>query len=353
MDSTSIPHPTPALPLYQLERRGVVLRPDPSNPYEQGGVLNPAAVSHNGLAYLLYRAVATTPRNYSRILIATCSLGPSGEIQAERLNRVALEPELPYELLAGGQGGEGGGVEDPRITPLDGTYYMSYTAYGTVGGIAAPRIALARSGDLFSWERLGLVTFDASAGDDPRLATYDLSLVPNKDAILFPERIGGRYCMMHRPMFPPASGLPQSIWISWSEDLLYWVDHELVLAPALPWESLKVGGGTPPIRTPDGWLTYYHGVEGRSDDDPDRRYHAGALLLALENPARVLYHSPRPVLSPEGADETAGVVSNVVFPTGIVPQPDGRLDVYYGMADQAIGLATAHLQQADGRGNKA
>src|SRR5205823_1324010 len=103
----------PTLPRYQLERRGVVMRPDLSNPYEQGGVLNPAVLLHDGVTYLFYRAVATTPPNYSRILIATCSFGIHGEIHAERLNKVALEPHAPYELLADGRGG---GVEDPRIT---------------------------------------------------------------------------------------------------------------------------------------------------------------------------------------------------------------------------------------------
>jgi predicted GH43/DUF377 family glycosyl hydrolase len=230
---------------------------------------------------------------------------------------------------------------------------MTYTAYGTVDGVGAPRIALARSHDLFAWERLGLLTFDVDATGDPRAAEFDINRVPNKDAILFPERIGGRYCMMHRPMFPHSSGLPQSIWISWSEDLLHWVEHVLVLAPALSWESLKVGGGTPPIRTADGWLTYYHGVEGVADDDPDRRYHAAALLLALDNPTRVLYQSPQPVLSPESVDEKVGVVCNVVFPSGIIRQPDGRLDIYYGMADQAIGLATAYLPGIDGQHDQA
>ena len=344
MADRSIPRAEPTQSPYQLERRGVVLRPDPSNPFERGGVLNPAAVLHHGVTYVFYRAVATTPPNYSRILIATCSLNPGGEISTERLNKVALEPQESYELLADGRGG---GVEDPRITLLEGTYYMTYTAYGVVNGVDMPRIALARSNDLFSWERLGLTTFGTEASANTDLGGYDLNQLPNKDAILFPERFGGRYCMMHRPMFPSSSRLPQSIWLSRSDDLLHWVDHELVLTPSLPWESLKVGGGTPPVRTPEGWLTYYHGVEGLADDDPNRRYHAGALLLAADDPARVLYQSPRPVLSPQSPDETVGVVSNVVFPTGLVHQPEGRLDVYYGMADQAIGLATSYLPQVN------
>jgi predicted GH43/DUF377 family glycosyl hydrolase len=326
---------------FQLTRRGIVLQPDPAQPFERGGVLNPAAAVFDGTAYLFYRAVDIEPENYSRILIATCALDPAGQIEARRLNRVALEPEAPYERWADGAGG---GVEDPRVTPLDGMYYMAYTGYGTVDGVTAPRIALARATDPFSWERIGLVHFAPVTLSVSGIETsVDLDSVPNKDAILFPEQIGGRYCMMHRPMFPPSTGIPQSIWLSWSRDLIHWDDHQVVLPPSLPWESLKVGGGTPPLRTPDGWLTFYHGVEGRSDSDPNRRYHAGALLLDLDNPAQVVYQSPVPVLSPETGEETSGVVSNVVFPTGVVAHADGQIDVYYGMADQAIGLATTTL----------
>jgi predicted GH43/DUF377 family glycosyl hydrolase len=104
-----------------------------------------------------------------------------------------------------------------------------------------------------------------------------------------------------------------------------------------------VGAGTPPIPTGRGWLVFYHGVEGTGDDDPDRRYHAGALLLDLNDPGRILYRSPRPVLSPESDEERTGVVNNVVFPCGAVVQPDGQVEVYYGMADRAIGLATTRL----------
>src|SRR5215212_1092312 len=223
------PQPAPAALPFQLRRRGVVLRPDPASAWEQGGVLNPAAVAHAGTTYLLYRAVAQTPANYSRILLATCRLEDDGHVTTHRLGRVALEPAAPYEVWADGQGG---GVEDPRVTPLDGQYYMAYTAYGTVDDHPAPRIALARSADLFHWERLGLISFSplVQTVGDQRL-TWDLQTVPNKDAILFPERIGGRYALLHRPMFPAASGIPQSIWLSWSDDLRHWQDHQLVLAP--------------------------------------------------------------------------------------------------------------------------
>lgn len=331
--------------MFQLERRGVVLRPDLTNLYERGGVLNPAAVLHDGITYIFYRAVAETPVNYSRILMATCSLEADNIIETVRLGKVALEPVEEYEIWRDSEGEVGGGgVEDPRITLLDGAYYMVYTAYGNVDGRVDPRIAVARSHDLFTWERLGLATFAPLRIEvGGQTASIDLGLVPNKDGILFPERIDGRYCMMHRPMFAHTTDLAQCIWLSWSRDLLHWEDHQLLLSPTLPWESLKVGGGTPPLRTPMGWLTFYHGVEGLADNDPNRRYHAGALLLDLDDPGRVLYRSAQPVLSPQSADETVGVVSNVVFPTGVVAQPDDRIDVYYGMADQAIGLATTTL----------
>ncbi len=319
----------------------MVLTPDLSDPYEAGGVLNPAALLHDGLTYVFYRAVATHPPNYSRILMATCRLLPTNAIEVARLHKVALEPEQPYELWADGQGG---GVEDPRITHLDGLDYMTYTAYGTVDGVTAPRIAFARSKDLFHWERMGLIRFGPLEVASPdHTLNLDLNAIPNKDAVLFPAQIDGRYGLLHRPMFDPATGLPHSIWLSWSVDLLNWTDHQLVLAPELPWERLKVGAGTPPIRTGQGWLVFYHGVEGLDDNDPDRRYHAGVLLLDLLDPGKLLYRSPRPVLSPEQPLEKTGVVSNVVFPCGAVVQPDGQLEVYYGMADRAIGLATTRL----------
>ena len=161
------------------------MRPDDTNPYERGGVLNPAAVLHNGVTYIFYRAVAETPYNYSRILMATCKLGEDNNIEAVRLGRVALEPEADYELWKDAEGAvRAGGVEDPRITAIGGTYYMAYTAYGNVGGSLGPRIALTRSHDLFAWERMGLVSFgplDIMMNGESR--RIDLALVPNKDAI--------------------------------------------------------------------------------------------------------------------------------------------------------------------------
>ena len=102
---------------------------------------------------------------------------------------------------------------------------------------------------------------------------------------------------------------------------------------------MKTGGGTPPLRTKQGWLIFYHAVDGDSDTDPDRKYLAGAALLDLQNPREVIYRSAQPVLRPGTKEEQVGVVNNVVFPTGYLLLADGRVQVVYGMADQAIGLA--------------
>jgi predicted GH43/DUF377 family glycosyl hydrolase len=183
---------------------------------------------------------------------------------------------------------------------------------------------------------------------------------------LFPEPVRDLHgrpalALIHRPahvqggvaVVPAGVDEPRaSIWISYCDveparenpgALLAWRDHQLLAVPERPWEEAKIGGGTPPIRTPLGWLMIYHGVAGtileNVDHQPHVRYSAGALLLDLDDPRKVLYRSPEPILAPESEEERAGIVPNVVFPTGIDPRENGRVDVYYGMADSAIGVA--------------
>ncbi|HEY9721320.1 MAG TPA: hypothetical protein V6D47_04860 [Oscillatoriaceae cyanobacterium] len=328
---------------FTLHRQGILLAPAEGLRYEAGGVLNPTIyLAPTGLM-MMYRAVDRVPHNFSRLALA--SLRWEGDrLLAERLDRFALEPSEPYELLDAtldAPVASGGGCEDPRVTEVDGELYLCYTAYG---GAQFPRIAFARSNDGLRWTRLGLARWSLHVQDTPdgELAV-DLNLVPNKDAMLFPEKIHGRYAMLHRPMFSVSLGGRlgdrQSIWISYSDDLLHWDRHQLVAAPAHPWENLKLGGGTQPVRTPEGWLIFYHGVQGEHDGDPHRRYSAGAMLLDLTDPAKVLYRSPSPILTPESAEERTGVVSNVVFPTGVLAAPGGGFAVAYGMADRCIGWA--------------
>lgn len=343
---------TDAVP-YQLHRLGVIMRGDPENPDEAMGVLNPAtARAPDGKLYLFARIVAEA--NYSRIGIAEVVFDAQGDPTSVLRQGYALEPTESYECNA-----RTAGCEDPRITFVEplGYYVMTYTAYGPLG----PRVALARSSDLLTWERIGPAKFAFM----PRYRV-DFDLYDNKDAYLFPRAVRdphGRLAlaMIHRPsnMQGRMQVLPQgvsesraSMWISYCDveaaqkdasAMLIWRDHALLATPMHVWEELKIGGGTPPMFTPQGWLTIYHGVSGRIIENTDHqsfvRYAAGAMVLDMNDPRKLIYRSTEPILQPEADEERRGVVPNVVFPTGVDLREDGRIDVYYGMADAAIGVA--------------
>jgi predicted GH43/DUF377 family glycosyl hydrolase len=304
---------------YTLERLGVVMEPDPSDPREAWGVLNPAgARGPDGELYLFPRLVAEG--NYSRIGRARVLFEDDLAGGVERLG-VALEPEESWESK---------GVEDPRITfvtALD-RYLMTYTAYGPQG----PRIAVAASEDLEQWERWGLVSFGAE------LDAYD-----NKDAAFFPGRLRGSdgqlaFALLHRPANEERPG----IWVSFGEPTTF-SSHQRVAGPQEPWEELKIGAGPPPLRTDEGWLLLYHGVSGRIEEGTDLqqavRYSAGAMMLESESVWRVADRTREPLLEPETGEERTGIVPNVVFPTAVDERNDGTADVYYGMADSRIGVA--------------
>jgi len=348
------------VPPYRLERLGVVMTPDPGDPREAWGVLNPGTARRGNEVFLFPRLVAEG--NVSRIGRARVVVDQGRvPIGVERLG-LALEPEQAWECHEGG-----GGVEDPRITylPRLGRWIMTYAAFGPLG----PRIGLAASDDLEHWQRLGPVSF----AYDSSLAT-DLNLYPNKDALLFPEPVtdpsgSPAYAMLHRPMWDlswvrPGEGEPlpagvvdprPGIWVSFvpvaavDDDLrglTRFDHHRLVALPERAWEAVKIGGGTPPIRVAEGWLVVYHGVAGKRargfEAQQDARYSAGALILDFADVTRVVARSVEPLLEPELPDEVSGIVPNVVFPTAIEPLDESgssAYDVYYGMADSRIGVA--------------
>ncbi|HWW88418.1 MAG TPA: hypothetical protein VNZ26_32710 [Vicinamibacterales bacterium] len=346
-----------AAPPYRLKRLGVVMEPLPDDPLEVEGVLNPASArGPDGDLYLFPRLVARG--NFSRIGRARVVFDKSGKPSGVERLGVVLEPDEAWE-----QNPVTAGVEDPRIVFIAGlkTYVMTYAAYGPLG----PRIGLAVSRDLVTWQRLGPISF----AYEPSLKT-DLNLYPNKDAMFFPEPVPGpdgrpAYAMLHRPMWNlnpnnPDVSLPlpagvtdprQSIWISFVPAGLVGRDlraltrlarHRQVAQPQQPWEATKIGGGTPPIRVPEGWLILHHGVTKGEAPPGGRvpvRYVAGAMLLDPENVSRVLSRSELPLLEPETKEEREGIVDSVVFPTAIDVRDDGEADVFYGMADFRIGAA--------------
>jgi len=345
---------------FKLKRLGMMMEPEPGNPNEVEGVLNPAAArGTDGQLYLFPRLVAKG--NYSRIGIARVKFSEAGDpTGVERLG-IALEPEADYERRPNG----GGGCEDPRVTYVKSLqrYVMSYTAFSAQG----PRIALAISEDLFHWERLGLATYALWHG-------IELGNVDDKDASLFPVAIPNpsghpELAMLHRPLFPgtrpeetaccPTSREVdldrESIWISYCPMALRGHDpnrlgrftsHHRLATPVSPWERLKIGAGTPPIMTRHGWLILYHGVRELTQPNASEHhlcYSAGVMVLSKEHPQMIRYRSTEPVLTPELPEECHGTVAHVVFPTGIDRRDDlgapDRLDVYYGMADNRIGAA--------------
>lgn len=341
---------------FALKRHGVVMEPDPEEPNEAQGVLNPASSrAPDGTLYLLPRLVAAG--NVSRVGLAEVIVDDGVPVGVRRAG-VVLKPDRGWE-----RGEKHAGVEDPRVTWLAdiGLYLMTYVAFGPLG----PAPALAVSDDLLTWKRQGPLHFEYQDDLDT-----DLNMFPNKDVIYFPQPVpgpGGRpcYAALHRPMWDlgwiaPGAGthLPAGvtddrpgIWISYApvsavqqdiSALGHLSGHRPVATSEYGFEVLKVGGGPPPIRIPEGWLLIHHGVSGVIDNafeqQQNAHYAAGAMILSADDPSQVIARTAEPLLSPETEDERIGTVPNVIFPTAI-EEIDGRQFVFYGMADFKIGVA--------------
>jgi len=211
-------------------------------------------------------------------------------------------------------------LEDARITRLDDTYYITYVGYSRYD----PVTLLAHTSDFQTYRRVAIIT-----------------LPENKDVVLFPERISGRYARLDRPV--TRHSLRGDIWISFSPDLLYWGDPRPVMTPRpQKWDGLKIGAGAPPIRTAHGWLVIYHGVRQTA---AGLLYRLGAVLLDLEQPWRMVGRASHAILSPIFPEDFHGNVGNVVFTCGAILEDDGELKVYYGAADQVMCLAAAPVEE--------
>lgn len=288
-----------------------IMLPIPASDWETYNTFNPAVIYHNGLFHMLYRAQGLDW--VSRIGYAVSKDG----VDWNRMRRPVLEPQ---------DSSDSRGLEDPRVTEIDGIFYMTYTAYGSEytgkgkpthnGAGVLPMIVQSRN--LLDWERVGPLV----RGED------------NKDHVLFPRRIRGKYVALHRR--------PPQVWLAESEDLVHWPEASMrpVFGPREDngWDSLRVGGGGVPIETPDGWLIIYHAY------DLDHTYRLGACLLDLEDPAVVIRRPRSFILEPRELWELRGDVPNVVFSCAN-PVVNDRVYVFYGGADHVIGLATATLPE--------
>lgn len=223
-----------------------------------------------------------------------------------------------------------GRVYDPRITVIDGVAHICFamdTKHGLRGGIA-------RTED-FS-------TFDI----------LSLSVPDNRNMVLFPEKIGGRYFRLERPMPVYSRGRDCfDTWSGWSPDLQHWGGHELVLGVEhVPFANDKTGPAAPPVKTPRGWLTTFHAVwrdekvnYGGWERSWHKKYYGGIMLLDLDNPSRVIGLCREPLISPETDYEKKGFRNEVIFPGGMILEDSGEVKIYYGAADTVEALATAHV----------
>ncbi len=216
------------------------------------------------------------------------------------------------------------GIEDPRITVIDQTYWITYVAVSRAGVATS----LASSGDMQTFTRHGLIF-------PPE----------NKDVVLFPQQINGSYFALHRPN-PNSHFSPPQIWLAQSRDLMHWGGHAPLLAGCHPWEGERIGAGAPPILIDEGWLLVYHGCGRCAIDAPEGQvgvYSAGLVLLDRDDPTRVLARSSAPMMIPATTYESTGFVPDVVFPTAMMHSAANgagdSIDVYYGAADTSIAFA--------------
>jgi predicted GH43/DUF377 family glycosyl hydrolase len=292
--------------------------------WESSAVFNTAAVYEGGKVHLVYRAMG--PANTSVLGYAASS---DGEHFDERDDAPIYGPtewfEVPgkYPNINFMSGGGYGGCEDPRITKVDDTFYMTYVAYN---GEDPPRVALTSiKVDNFlkkKWDTWAKPKLISEPG------------VVNKNCVIFPEKINGKFVVIHR-IFP-------NLLIDFVDDLSF-EDRFLKGEHKIPprdnaWDSRKLGAGAPPLKTKDGWLLIYQAVDDR---DPSK-YKIGAMLLDLKDPTKVLYRSNNPILEPTEWYENEGFKSGVAYPCGAVIM-NNKLVVYYGGADTVICAASAPL----------
>jgi beta-1,2-mannobiose phosphorylase / 1,2-beta-oligomannan phosphorylase len=315
--------------------------------FENDGVLNPAAIREGDTVHLFYRAVSKG--NHSSV--GYCALKGALTVE-ERSDIPILFPQNDYELQ---------GVEDPRIVKIDDLYYLTYAAFDGINALGA----LATSTDLKHWEKRGLIvphiTYDEFkhlagcktplnekyARYNDRNALHLLTpdkhiLLWDKNVVFFPRRINNQLYFLHRVkpdiQIAAFNNLEELTKDYWGNYLIHWCDN-IALAPKYEHEISYLGGGCPPIETPQGWLLIYHSVH---DSVKGYVYCACAALLDLDNPLKEIARLPYPLFQPEEDWELKGEVNNVCFPSGAVVFDD-TLYIYYGAADSRIATASVSL----------
>ncbi|KPU26898.1 glycosidase [Caloranaerobacter sp. TR13] len=282
-----------------------ILSPIKEHEWEKEAVFNCAVIYEDNKFHMFYRASnnkfildSEKPEEENKFVSSIGYAVSDDGINFKRFDNPVFVGETEQEAW---------GVEDPRITKIDDTYYMLYTGFGGRSWDDF-KICMAWSKDMKNWTGHRVVLDES-----------------NKDAAIFPEKINGKYVLLHRRV--------PDIWIAYSDDLITWTNHKIIMTPIKnTWESKKIGIAGPPIKREDGWLLIYHAV------DDNHVYRLGAALLDLNDPSKVIARQSEPILEPELDWEVNGLVPNVVFSCGAVEANDNYY-VYYGGADTHIGVA--------------
>jgi predicted GH43/DUF377 family glycosyl hydrolase len=293
-----------------------IITPKKEHPWESKATFNPGAIYLQGKVHLVYRALSED--DISVFGYATSKDGINIDY---RFPQPIYTPRESFEQKHRPEAGSG--CEDPRLTKIGNKIYMCYTAFDSY----IPRIAL-------TW--IWVKDFLKKQWNWARPVLISPADLNDKDAFVFPERVNGRYMIIHR--------VGHDIDYSFCESLDFkegdWFEeHRWIYLRKGWWDGRKLGAAAPPIKTKEGWIMLYHGIS-----EEDDVYRVGAVLLDLKNPIKILGRTPDPILEPETLYEKKGLVSNVVFPCGNVILGN-KLFVYYGGADQVVCVAIVSIDQ--------
>lgn len=305
--------------------------------YRRVSVFNPGVILDNGEFFMYERAAGSLRPFKTSIGLLKSKDGIHFEMASDK-------PIFTGEML----GFPDGSVEDARVVKIDGKFYMCYALQPYAfdcwpTGIAVPDYYPENYPEWRENNTEPMITRSGIAVSDDGVHFKQLCYttpveIDDRDNALFPEKIGGRFALMRRPMQYVGEEYgthKPGIWISFSEDLLRWSKTELVATSEEPvWEGLKIGAAATPLKTEKGWLVLYHGVDSNSV------YRVGAMLLDLNDPRKVIARTRRPIIEPEFHYEKFGlVINNTVFPTANLIY-NGEIFIYYGCCDTCISLAT-------------
>ena len=307
-----------AAPLVARYAGNPTLKPDTGIQFEERAVFNPAAIDIDGTVYILYRAMSMD--NTSTMGLATSKDGLTIDT---RLKEPIYSPRESFEMKHADPNGNSG-CEDPRVTRIDDTIYMLYTAYNSV---EAPAVAITHisvpdfvNGEYTTWSK-------------PRLLSpYSID---DKDACIVSEKFSQGYLVLHRINHQICGDFLTTL-----DDTGRLLNRcfEILRPRRGMWDGLKVGIAGPPIKTDKGWLLLYHGVS------EDGLYRVGAALLDSNDPTNVLARLGQPIFEPEEEYELKGQINNVVFPCGAIVRDD-TIYIYYGGGDSVVGVATCSLSK--------